>query len=388
MKRFLASILAVTLLICSGAGLIPTQAAEETAYSGSCGENLTWALESGTLTVSGTGKMTTYQAYGLSYIPESMPPVVPWRAVREEILSVVVEEGVATIGAGAFGYCENLRSVTLPESLTSIGPSAFAFCENLDSVQIPPNVTDINKYAFLACGQVFTDEDNPEYDGGEDGVLFSEGHTVLLHYPVNLQQTSYTIPNTVRRIEEYAFALCRRLETVTVPGSVENTAYAFIDCTSLQNAIIKKGVKTIGSDTFFGCENLHSVTLPDGLERIGSFAFVYTALDHLHIPSSVTEISDWIMYPPKHEDEDTDFPYLLSFYICSDTKNCAAKEFADRNEFRFYVCRGNHNKITVNAHNSILQKLLYVLRDSDKLTVLLSALLSYVGTRLKMISVS
>ena len=57
--------------------------------SGTCGENLTWKIEDGVLTISGTGAMTGYP-----------PSQSPWAAAK--IKSVVIESGVTSIGNNAF----------------------------------------------------------------------------------------------------------------------------------------------------------------------------------------------------------------------------------------------------------------------------------------------
>ena len=90
------------------------------AEEGTCGENLTWNLENGVLTISGTGKMDDYDD------KNSLPP---W--YRKKVTSAVLEEGITDIGDWAFCYCSSLTSITLPDSLTSIGNYAFNNCSNL-----------------------------------------------------------------------------------------------------------------------------------------------------------------------------------------------------------------------------------------------------------------
>ncbi len=66
------------------------------ATSGTCGDNVTWTLDDeGTLTISGTGEMEDW----------STSSNVPWYSSRESITSVVVENGVTSIGERAFYHC-------------------------------------------------------------------------------------------------------------------------------------------------------------------------------------------------------------------------------------------------------------------------------------------
>lgn len=96
------------------------------ALSGTCGDNLTWDFANGVLTISGTGAMTNYSSSSSSR--------APWYDYRSSIKSVVIEEGVTSIGNYAFNACSGLTSVTIPNSVTSIGRSAFYGCTNLKTV--------------------------------------------------------------------------------------------------------------------------------------------------------------------------------------------------------------------------------------------------------------
>ena len=134
--------------------------------SGTCGSNLTWTYESATntLTISGNG--------GMSYYTSSTN--VPWSSFRSSIRTVVIQNGVTSIGDNAFNGCSGLTSVTIPNSVTSIGESAFNWCSGLTSVTIPNSVTSIGYYAFRDCRGL----------------------------------TSVTIPNSVTSIGYYAFNSC------------------------------------------------------------------------------------------------------------------------------------------------------------------------------------
>ena len=101
------------------------------AASGTCGENLTWNLSNGTLTISGFGAMTDYSNNSSSR--------APWYSSRSSITSVIISDGVTSIGERAFYYCSSLTSVTIPNSVTSIGDYAFYNCSSLTSVTIPNN---------------------------------------------------------------------------------------------------------------------------------------------------------------------------------------------------------------------------------------------------------
>ena len=109
-----------------------------------CGDNLSWEFDSssGTLTITGTGDMYDYDGES-SY--------APWVDSYESITSVIISDGVTSIGQMAFFMCPGLTSVTIPNSVTSIGAGAFYICSGLTSIEIPSSVTSIGIYAFADC---------------------------------------------------------------------------------------------------------------------------------------------------------------------------------------------------------------------------------------------
>ena len=159
-------------------------------------DNLTWKLDAdGTLTISGTGAMKNYDS------KKNRNPVYN----NSNVKTVVIEDGVTSIGNYAFTYCVSLTSITIPDSVTSIGYYAFFYCKSLTSITIPDSVTSIGNYAFFYCRNL----------------------------------TSITIPDSVTSIGNDAFSNCRSLTSITIPDSVTS----------------------IGNDAFYGCSSLQTISL-------------------------------------------------------------------------------------------------------------------------------
>jgi len=114
-------------------------------------------FENGTLTISGTGTMENW------YYNHSS---LPWFCVKDEIINVIINEGVTSIGNFAFMDCSNLTSVTIPNSVTSIGNSSasdydgapFFSCNSLTDVTVKwstPLSINSNVFAFTNISNAY-----------------------------------------------------------------------------------------------------------------------------------------------------------------------------------------------------------------------------------------
>ena len=149
------------------------------AQSGTCGDNLTWLLSNGILTISGSGDMTNYvnNSYNSA----------PWYWCTSPIYTVVIGDSVTSIGNDAFVYCSRLTSVTIPNSLISIGTNAFYGCDSISSIQIQ----DLTSWCNI--------------EGLENLMRYGRPKTMLLGSDTI---RSLTIPNSVTSIGDNAFYNC------------------------------------------------------------------------------------------------------------------------------------------------------------------------------------
>ena len=88
-------------------------------------------------TKSGTGTSNTH----FGYIFGASSCIYNDDYVPSSLKTVIITNGVTSIGEHAFWNCYNLTSITIPDSVTSIGNYAFEYCSSLSSITFNGNGT-------------------------------------------------------------------------------------------------------------------------------------------------------------------------------------------------------------------------------------------------------
>lgn len=215
--------------------------------------------------------------------------------------SITIPESVTSIGSEAFNYCCGLRSVTFGENsqLTSIGDYAFLGCYSLESITIPASVTSIGEWAFVECYRLVEVWNLSKLNitaGSEDngyvGYYAKRVETEPSESYVYTDENGYVIyyDGKVKALINYIGNETK----LTIPaGITEINGYAFSYCESLKSITVPDSVTSIGDGAFNWCESLESITIPDGVKSIGNHAFAgCSALESITIPDSVLNIGD------------------------------------------------------------------------------------------------
>ena len=105
-----------------------------------CGQQAVWNYEeeNGILTIQGVGAMEDY----------TDPEQVPWNTFIQKIKTVVIRDGITTVGDYAFAGGSNLQEVSLPGSVEIVGVFSFKGCTELKEIVIPEGVRVLASKAF------------------------------------------------------------------------------------------------------------------------------------------------------------------------------------------------------------------------------------------------
>lgn len=225
-----------------------------------------------------------------------------------------VECQVVSIGAYAFNSCDKITEVKLPEGLKLIGEGAFSSCWGLQKVEIPSTVTTIRDYAFrdnnrmlLVISHItdlFDISDNVFEAYGDHGpwatcatINVPVGLKYLYQYKSGWNKFGRVIDGDMRIVSEGG--LDYLILENTHDAEVIAGDYLEMNSIDIPASIYVDGeqypytVTTIGFRAFYGCYNLTAVTLPEGLSEIRQYAFAYTYIESLSLPTTITCIEDY-----------------------------------------------------------------------------------------------
>jgi len=302
--------------------------------SGKCGANVNWTFDSANvLKITGSGTMSSYSILDSSY--------APWYPYCRKIQTVVISNGITSIGDYAFYSCNSLTNVDVPNSvtsigeyafnssgvknvslstrLTSIGESAFNSCHRLTSIDIPNGVTSIRKYTFWGCSNLTSINISDNVTSIGDCAFFSCKKLTNIDIPDSVTSigdlafshcsslTSINIPAAVTSISERTFSNCNSLISINVNENNKNysddnsilfnknkTTLIIYPCGIIGEYIIPSGVTSIGNNAFSGCSNLTNIDIPDSVTSIGNNAFSgCTSLTSIYFHGDAQSVGSW-----------------------------------------------------------------------------------------------
>ena len=249
--------------------------------SGSCGTDVSYSYveSTHTLTISGTGAMTDYDDSSEQ----------PWNSYAADIETLIIEDGVTSIGAKAFRECSSMTTVTIGTGVTYIGYDAFYLCTAVTDVYCNANPAALTWEEgecddFKSDGTTIIHVENadPWYAKFYDVVNghFRDSNTVPFDWSYDSDTKTLTFIGTEpipsyndpddRPWKDYV----SEVEKIVISDGVWGIgSSAFCECSALTSVTIPASVKSIGTQAFYVCEGLTTVTIGTGVTYIGYDAF-------------------------------------------------------------------------------------------------------------------
>ena len=240
--------------------------------SGRCGPTATYTFNSSTgeLIISGTGAINK-------------------DAFRNncEIKSLVISDGVTSIGYEAFGYCENLSNIIISNTVKIIDTQAFY------NTAYYNNSKNWDK-SLLYIGNHLVDA---KYNLSTDCIIKDGTITIANNCFYACQLTSVSMPDSLKFIGDGAFQHCDNLESITIGDNVLVIgSYAFASCDNLKDVNLPSNLEIIDAGAFYSCINLKSITIPESVIEINDNAFSNcSSLETINFPENLKYIGDSIL---------------------------------------------------------------------------------------------
>lgn len=240
-----------------------------------------------------------------------------------------ISENVKYIAPYAFKNQKNLESVIIPQGVETIGYSAFFLCTELKTIQFPDSLKTVQSDAFSSTPWYEEQPDGVVYAGNyawaykgempEDSLIVIQDGTTVLDpdlFKDRKELTGLILPDGLTTIYGDAFTGCENLEMIRIPDSIAtvghnafeetpwfaqqpdgllyigSTAYCYKGDMPEQTEItLREGTLSVAPYAFVKCENLVSITFPEGLQDIGRYAFYACRnLTEITLPESVRSV--------------------------------------------------------------------------------------------------
>lgn len=198
---------------------------------------------------------------------------------------------------------DELEELTIPEGIEKIAQSALAELKGIKTINIPESLKVLNNgilWHLLDIERINVPDGNPDFFF-ENGFLYNKDKTALIYAMPYI--TDCVLPDSVKKIEPFAFRRCRYMTRFVITAGLEEICYASLrDCFSLETIEVDEKNKTfyviggviynrVTNAVVYAMRSVESCEIPDGIERINSIAFQHCKkLRSLTIPESVTSI--------------------------------------------------------------------------------------------------
>lgn len=165
------------------------------------------------------------------HIPKTVESVWEYALADTGLTAIELPESTEVIAEGAFANSPSLEHVSLGSKIREIGPSAFSFCPNLKALRLTPG-------KFILDNALLIDTEN---------------HRLIACLP--MCAANIVLPEGITEISDSAFALNSKIESLTLPKSVNHIgAWAFRDMKNLHKLVFKSETITFADNPLIGTD--------------------------------------------------------------------------------------------------------------------------------------
>lgn len=242
----------------------------------------------------------------INNVPAGLTDIKKWCFESTALESVDLSNTNVTIMTdGVFFMNKSLTSIKLPKKLENFWDNAFNGCTSLNNIVMPSTVVGIYNNVFLDCTSL-------------SNVKFNDRYTTLGHHVFkNCPLAAVTFPKTLNSIGEYAF---------------EGTNLKTVDLSNTQ-------IKKLPNGSFYNCQQLNDVKLPIELTDIGECAFYKSPIASITFPSSLQKIDAWAFQ----------YTQLKNVVIPTKTGHIGDGAFSDNANLKTVVVNGLECYLAVSA---------------------------------------
>lgn len=159
----------------------------------------------------------------------------------------------------SYYYEEDRGYIEFDAPVTEIMGYAFMNCTNLATITIPNTVVKVHDFAFASCPGLYEFKGN---FASADGRYLAEDTKMIAFAPSGLRD--YSIPNGITKLSHSLFFQCDELVNITIPESVNYIGYfAFDSCSKLERVYCRPTTPpTGGNDMFYGNASSRRIYVP------------------------------------------------------------------------------------------------------------------------------
>lgn len=169
------------------------------------------------------------------------------------IKNIILPESVKTIGSRAFFGQRNVKKIVIPKSVTSIQGQAFQMIPALEELEVYASLDKVSGSSF---NEVFWSNTRNDSTGKLKKVILGESYSATgkigsaLFYGLDFDEIDIQM-NNIQNLGSSMFMKNKKLKSFTVPKTVKviNQA-AFYETTALKDITIPKNVQTMDVEAF------------------------------------------------------------------------------------------------------------------------------------------